>query len=163
MRSLIISGVLGVLVVVVGLVVILWRRQQARRRAAMRRAWDEAMDGFRMRREWLEARFLSLASQSGKPRGLEWIDCRFRDEVTFARDRYHGQLRALVGIIVRFRPEPDSLFADLDEGAEDRVRLATCVFWYEDGEWITDGRALFNLTPHEAIEFLRSELEPVDQ
>ena len=55
-------------------------------------------DLFFLRREWLEAGFLSKASKSGKPRGLEWVDCEFASDVTFARDRTNGQLRALVGV-----------------------------------------------------------------
>ena len=161
MRLLILAAISGAILSAIGFASwLMWRK---RRGEAMAEAWDQAIGLFRLRREWLEARYLSLASQSGKPRGLEWIDCQFRDEVTFARDRHDGRLRALIGVIIRFRPEPGSLFADSDEGNDDRVRLATCVFWYEQGEWLTDGRALFNLTPQEAVEFLRNELEVVDR
>ncbi|MEX2026006.1 MAG: hypothetical protein WEH44_01875, partial [Pirellulaceae bacterium] len=45
---------------------------------------------FHLRREWLEARFFTLAASSGKPGGLEWADCDFDDPVSFARDRHTG-------------------------------------------------------------------------
>src|SRR3954463_10520550 len=53
---------------------------------------------FHLRREWLEARFFTMASSSGKPRGLAWVDADFEDDVSFARDRGSGQLRAFVGV-----------------------------------------------------------------
>lgn len=40
---------------------------------------SSARDLFQIRREMLEARFLTLASQSGKPRDLTWVDCGIRE------------------------------------------------------------------------------------
>src|SRR4029453_10490327 len=54
-------------------------------------------------RERLEHRFFVRASKSGKPRGLEWVDCEFEDDVAIARDRHTGRLRAVVGVTFRFR------------------------------------------------------------
>ena len=61
---------------------------------------ERARKLFHLRREWLEARFFTQAAHSGKPRGLEWVECDFEDEVSFARDRHTGQLRALVGVTI---------------------------------------------------------------
>ena len=36
---------------------------------------------FHLHREHLEARFIKLASSSGKPRGLDWVRCEFDDSV----------------------------------------------------------------------------------
>src|SRR5262245_22592655 len=63
---------------------------------------EAAKQLFHLRREWLEARFFTMASASGKPRGLSWVDCEFEDDVSLARDRITGQLRAFVGVTIRF-------------------------------------------------------------
>ena len=55
-----------------------WPFLRARRAA---RSVQQARETFHRRREWLEARFLSLAEKSGKPRGLRWVDCEFDDHV----------------------------------------------------------------------------------
>ena len=61
-----------------------------------RRRMEEARRTFHQQRERLEAKFVDLASQSGKPRGLRWVDCDFEDPVTFARDRDSGAIAAFV-------------------------------------------------------------------
>ena len=117
----------------------------------------QARKTFHLRREWLEANFFKLASRSGKPRGLEWIDCDFEDAVQFARDRHTGHLLALVAVTIRF--------AALEGGGmEDNpnvgnLRAATAVFLLDGKEWSTSGRAIFNLNPSETIVHLREELE----
>src|SRR5437660_1196856 len=72
-------------------------------RRPLRTSIERARKLFHLQREHLEFRFFILASQSGKPRGLEWVDCDFEDDVSFARDRTSGRLRALVGVTIRFR------------------------------------------------------------
>ena len=121
---------------------------------------EKARKLFHLRREWLEARFFTLASQSGKPRGLEWVDCDFEDAVSFARDRHTGRLRALVGVTIAFR-------AIEGGGMEDNpnvgnLRAASAVFHLDGEEWSTGGRTLFNLNPAQAIEHYRQELEMVE-
>jgi len=115
---------------------------------------------FQQRREWLEARFLTLASQSGKPRGLAWVDCDFADQIAWARERESGELRALVGVTIRFEAvEGGGLENNPNVG---NPRAATAVFRWQDNQWETDGRALFNLSPAQAIEHFQHELETVD-
>jgi hypothetical protein len=41
------------------------------------------------------------------------------------------------------------------------LRAATAVFRVERGHWATDGRALFNLNPTEAIAYYQDNLELV--
>ncbi len=119
-----------------------------------------AKDEFRLRREWLEAEFLTAASKSGKPRGLEWTDCDFQNEVSFCRDRHNGQLCALVGVAISFDAVEgggmeDNPNVDLD-------KAGSVLFRYDGQHWSTDGRALLNLEPNEAIQHLHNELETVD-
>ena len=45
--------------------------------------------------------------------------------------------------------------------AVSNLRAATAVFRVEGGAWATDGRALFNLTPSEAVSYYQDNLELV--
>jgi hypothetical protein len=120
----------------------------------------KARGTFHRRREWLEARFLTLASQSGKPRGLAWADCDFENDVTFARDRNSGQLRALVGVTISFRAVEGGGMEDNPNVGN--LRAATAVFSFDGSEWTTDGKPLFNLNPAQAIQHYQHELEMVE-
>ncbi len=42
------------------------------------------------------------------------------------------------------------------------LRAATAVFRFDGNDWTTDGRAIFNLNPLQAIEHFQHELETVD-
>ena len=145
----------GIVLAVVGVAVALYFRKRPRRSTV-----ERARKLFHLRREWLEARFISLAANSGKPRGLEWVDCDFEDAVSFARDRNNGNLRALVGITVRFRAIEGGGMEDNPNVAN--LRAASAVFLFDDDEWSTDGRVLFNLNPAQAIHHYRQELEVVE-
>jgi hypothetical protein len=150
---LVVSGVLILVGVALGFA---WLRERRPKRVNLERARKL----FHLRREWLEAKFFTLAAGSGKPRGLEWADCDFEDAVSFARDRHTGRLRALVGVTVRFR-------AIEGGGMEDNpnvgnLRAASAIFLLDGEDWSTDGRVLFNLNPLQAIEHFRQELEVVE-
>ncbi|MFO0867952.1 MAG: hypothetical protein U0935_03315 [Pirellulales bacterium] len=135
-----------------------WRRRTARReRPAGTR---QAKAAFQQRREWLEARFVTLAAAQGKPRGLAWTDCEFASTVSWARDRESGELRALVAVTIHFAPVPGGGMEHNPNVA--LPRAATAVFQWHEQEWLTDGRVLFNLTPAQAIEHFQHELETAD-
>jgi hypothetical protein len=152
-----VAMVLGLVVVAVGLVVLL-RRMLSLWQLRNRR---HARELFHRRREWLEAEFMKLAARSGKPRGLAWADCNFEDPVQFARDRVTGQLRALVALSIRFEAIEGGGMEDVE--AVTNLRAATAVFFYDGRTWTTNGRALFNLNPAEAIQHYQHELETVDE
>jgi hypothetical protein len=121
--------------------------------------FERARKRFHLRREWLEVDFLKLASAASTARGHQWRDCEFEDEAFFATDRNTGQLRAFVGLTI--------YFSAADGGHRDAAELtsaraATAVFLFNGRDWGTDGRALFNLNPFEAIERFQHELEQVD-
>ena len=120
----------------------------------------EARRTFLLRREWLEAQFWKLASESGMPRGLRWADCDFENPVAFARDLKHGTLTALVAITIRFEAIEGGGMEDVE--AVGNLKAATAIFRHEHGSWTTEGRAIFNLNPEEAIAYYRGELEMVD-
>lgn len=124
------------------------------------RALDRAKKQFHLRREWLEAKFLDLVANSGKPRGLAWDDCDFDHDVRFARDRGTGQLRALIGVTVRFRAIEGGGMEDNENVGN--LRAATAVFDYQNATWTTGGRAVFNLSPAQTIERFQHELETAE-
>ena len=129
------------------------RRRQERTLAAARQL-------FHLRREWLEAKFVDLAQKSGRPRGLLWKDVEFENSESLARDRHSNQLQALVGVTIRFEAIPGGDMEHVE--AVGNLRAASAVFRFDDGEWKTNGRAIFNLSPVEAIKHLSEELETVD-
>jgi len=116
-----------------------------------RRDAERAFQTFRRQREMLEAKFLTLASSLGKPRGLRWLDCHWQDNsLTFARDRETGLITAFVGVNIRFEAIEGGDMEDV--AAVGTVREACALFHYQQGKWGTGGRALFNLDPNMAIE-----------
>ena len=130
-----------------------WRQHRREQRLI------QARRDFHRRREWLEARFVTLASQSGKPRGLAWTKCEFENPVTFARDRSSGQLRAFVGVTIGFEAVEGGGMEEVE--AVSNLRAATAVFHLQDQVWATDGRAIFNLNPAQAIQHFQHELETI--
>ena len=125
-----------------------------------RRSRARARQEFLLRREWLEAKFLEAAAALGLPRGLEWVDCDFDSPVSFARDRKTGELTALVAVTIRFAAIEGGGMEDVEAVGD--AKSATAVFRHDGTKWTTQGRAIFNLNPLEAIEFYHSELETVD-
>ena len=148
------------LLATIGVSTILFVAARATFRNLRRNYARRAQSIFYRRREWLEADFLTQAKRSGKPRGLEWVDCDFEDEVSFARDKNNGRLRALVGVTISFEAIPGGGMEEVE--AVSNLRCATAVFRFHQGEWVTDGRAIFNLRPIEAIMHFRHELERVE-
>ena len=143
------------LLLAIGLVA--WQRFRTR---MIERQMQSARASFRQQREWIEARFYTLASESGRPRGLRWVDCEFADAVSFARDKTTGEMRALVAVNISFEAVEGGGMEDNPNVG--RVRAATALFLHRDGKWETDGRAIMNLDPQQAIDHFQHELETVD-
>ncbi len=146
-----------------------WVTRESRKRHRDAAFLVQARHSFRRRREWLEAEFVSVASETQSKHPFEWKDCEFENEVSFARERTSSQLRALVGITVALRAETNfgSFGSDNDASAGgdhglDGLRAATAVFRFDGEHWYTDGRAVFNLTPQETILHFQHELEVVE-
>jgi hypothetical protein len=140
------------------IVALAWRPIRARMRE---NELSRARKDFHRHREHLEARFLRLASSSGKPRGLEWVRCDFDDDVLYARHRTSGELSAFVSVTIGFEAVEGGGMEEVE--AVSNLRSATAVFRVERGTWATDGRALFNLNPTEAINYYQDNLELVGQ
>ena len=161
------SGAMEILYTVVSVVVALiaaglagWALARQYQRRRQQADLDQARVRFRRRREWLEAAFVTMASERGKPRDLVWADCEFDDPVAFARDRSSGQLRALVGVTISFEAEEGGGMEDVE--AVCALRAGTAVFTFDHGTWTSDGRAIFNLNPQQTINRYQHELEILD-
>jgi hypothetical protein len=123
-----------------------------------RRDAENAFRTFRRQREMLEAKFLTMASSLGKPRGLKWLDCQWQDNsLRFARDRQTGLITAFVGVNIRFEAIEGGDMEDV--AAVGTVREACALFHYQAGSWGTGGRALFNLDPQMAIDRFGDQYE----
>jgi hypothetical protein len=145
------AGAIGVIILAVA-----WRPLRALGRGIQ---VERARELFLLQRERLEARFVSAAQATGKPRGLIWTDCAFENEVELARDRRSGQLVALVPVTIRFEAVPGSDMEGLP--AVGNLRNASAVFFFQRGQWLTTGKAVFNLNPLEVIEHFHNQYERV--
>lgn len=128
-------------------------------RRQRQREVGRAVVEFKHRRETLEAKFFDLAASIGKPRGLRWSRCDWKEPVRFVRDRGTGLLTALVSVEIHFEAIEGG---DMEEvAAVTDVRDASAVFHYENGRWGTGGKALFNMNPETAVEKLEHQFEAV--
>jgi hypothetical protein len=130
------------------------------RRMLRERRINRARQSFRLCRERLEAKFVELASSSGKPRGLRWMDCEFQDEVIFARERRSGDLCALVGVTIAFEAIDGGGMEEVE--AVDDLKAASALFILHRSDWKTEGRVIFNLAPREAVRHFGEEIELVE-
>jgi hypothetical protein len=118
---------------------------------------ERARELFVLQRERLEARFVTAAAATGKPRGLRWKDCAFENMLELARERKTGQLVALVPVTIQFEAIEGSDMEGLP--AVGNLRNASAVFYFQRGHWLTDGKAVFNLNPVEVIEHFQGQYE----
>lgn len=150
--------VLGVGAALAITIAVLWRPIRSAMRAT---EYERLRKDFHRQRERLEARFFQLASNSGRPRGLRWTNCDFEDDVAYARNRRSGDLSAFVAVTIAFEAIEGGLMEDVE--AVGNLRAATAVFNVDNGRWQTEGRAIYNLNPTEAIAHFRDNLEIVAQ
>jgi hypothetical protein len=120
---------------------------------------ERAQELFRLQRERLELLFLPAAAETGKPRGLRWVECSFDDDVIYARDRTTREVVALVGVTIRFEAVEGSDMEGLP--AVGNLRNASAVFFFHKGRWQTNGKAVFNMNPAEAVHHFRNRYERV--
>lgn len=129
------------------------------RPAMFRRRIERALQQFVRDRDSLEQAFFAAASGSGKPRGLRWKQCAFQQGVLLARDRANGEFVGLVGVTIGFEAVEGGDMEDVE--AVGNLRAATAVFTHNGREWTTQGRAIFNLEPREALERYKDMLDAV--
>jgi hypothetical protein len=102
----------------------------------------------------------SLRPEQRPDPGVRWSNCEFDDDVAFARDRKSGCPRALVAVTISFEAIPGGGMEDVE--AVGNLRAATVVFRLDGPEWEVDGKAYFNLSPAQTIDYYHNELETVD-
>jgi hypothetical protein len=131
--------------------VFLWRPKQ---KTAPALPLSQAKSRFHVQRERLEAKFLKLASARTKPDAPRWTDCNFADDVSYVRNRATGELSAFVAMTLATQ----ELVADsrLATGAVGNLQAGTAVFRFDLDHWETDGRAILNLSPSEAVRHFRN-------
>jgi hypothetical protein len=120
---------------------------------------ERAREHFLLERQRIQARFIDAAAATGKPRGLRWKETTFDDVVEFARDRQSQQLIALVSVTIQFEAIEGSDMEGLP--AVGNLRNASAVFFFDGGQWLTAGKAVFNMNPSEAIEHFQPRYEPL--
>ena len=150
---------LALVTAMTGIAILLWRPAQ---RAAREARLTTAKRNFHRQRERLEARFIQLAAAQAKADAPRWMDCDFDDAVAYVRNRATGELSAFVAVTVAM----ESLSDPLTHSASDLIgnlRAGTAVFRFDRDHWETDGRAILNLSPNEAIRFYQHDLEVVGQ
>ena len=131
----------------------LWRRWRATQLQAQRQL---ARLQFADERAAFEAMFLKAAAATGKPRGLNWEKCQLGDEHVFAVDRVTGELFVMVGATISFTAIPGGDMEDVE--AVSNLRYATAVFVYRRGSWHSNGQAVFNLEPAQAVQHYEESL-----
>jgi len=143
---------------VIALVAIVWRPLWASVRESR---FARARKSFHIQRERLEIKFLQLAAAKAKPNSPHWTDCEFDDDVAYVRNRSTGELSAFVAVTLACQDGND-----LISGVGDLIgnlQAGTAIFRFDQDHWETDGQAILNLSPAEAIRFYQSDLEMVDQ
>lgn len=135
-----------------------WRPLRAR---YLERQFSRARRDFHRQRERLEAKFVCLTASKGRGDPSVWDRCRFDDDVAYVRNRSTGELAAFAA----FNCGIDTY--DTRSGAAyDRLgnlRAGTAVFRFDGRRWDTEGRAILNLSPRDAIRFYQDDLEMVGQ
>jgi len=149
----ILASVAALIAIIVGV----WRPI---RTAVRESRFSRARRDFHRQRERLEAKFVRLAAGRAKPGAPQWTDCEFDDDVAYVRNRSTGELAAFVAVAVSI----DGLGSEGDGlGITGNVRAGTAIFRFGGQRWDTDGRAILNLSPAEAIRYYKDDLEIVGQ
>jgi hypothetical protein len=137
---------------------LLWR---IRSNAARPTPLAQAKRRFHAQRERLEAKFIQLAAAHATPDAPQWTDCTFDDDVAYVRSRTTGELSAFVAVTIAAEDAGAA-----PSGASDAVgnlQAGTAVFRFDRDHWETDGRAILNLSPAEAVQRFGNDLEFVEE
>jgi hypothetical protein len=130
------------------------------RTASYEARFAKAREGFHAQRERLEAKFVQLASANSKPNSPHWDSCDFGDDVAYVRNRNTGELSAFVPLTVAVE---ELSTANGTGEVVGNLRAGTAVFRFDRDHWETDGKAILNLSPAQAIRFYRKDWEMIDQ
>jgi hypothetical protein len=135
-----------------------WLARRSVRRVA---PLAQAKRRFHVQRERLEAKFIQLASAHAAPDAPQWTDCIFDDDVAYVRSRTTGELSAFVAVTIASEASAGAAGGMSD--AVGNLQAGTAVFRFDLDHWETDGRAILNLSPSEAVQHYRNDLEFVEE
>jgi hypothetical protein len=121
----------------------------------------QARRRFHAERERLEAKFIQLAAAGAKSDAIRWADCAFADDVAYVRDRTTGELSAFVAVTIAAEGTDGPRQSAADEIGN--LQAGTAVFRFDRDHWVTDGHAILNLSPNEAVHYYRNDLEVVGE
>ncbi len=148
-------GIAAVILAGIGLVLGPMGRRSRRGRVL------RAQRRFHAEREWLEAKFLQLATAPHRLDMPRWADCTFADDVAYARSRSTGELSALVAVTLA--AEGHEMITATAGDMIGNLQAGTAVFRFDGTHWATDGRAILNLSPSETIYRFRDDLERIGE
>ena len=120
---------------------------------------DKLLLQFERHREMLQRQYFELASSTGLPRGLRWLNCEWLPSHILLRDRTTRQPNLLVSVNLSFEAISGSDMEDV--AAVTNIRDACAVFQWQKNTWTTSGRTLFNMNPAEAGQRLDASYEPI--
>jgi hypothetical protein len=145
-------------VLLLGLGIAVWLTRRGVRRSL---SLTQAKLRFHVQRERLEAKFIQLAAGHSRPDAPPWLDCTFDDDVAYVRSRTTGELSAFVAVTIASEHSGDSTGGAAD--AVGNLQAGTAVFRFDHDHWETDGRAILNLSPTEAVQHFRNDIEFVEE
>lgn len=155
------SGVWWIPIAAIGLTAVLAYLWRPRRTAVRAARLSEAKRRFHIQRERLEAKFVQLASAHTAPDAPRWSDCNFADDVAYVRDRMTGELSAFVAVTIA--TEDGEHPVEESSSAVGNLQAGTAIFRLDHDHWETDGRAILNLSPSEAVYHYRNDIEIVGE
>ena len=135
--------------IAVAVVLAIWWRD--RRRTRHHALYQLAIEAF-PQQAGLTQVFLAAANATGKPRGLRWISCELVGQPLFATDHSTGEIYGLSGATIGFAAIPGGDMEEVEAVGD--IRYVTAIFVYRNNKWQSDGRAIFNLEPAQALERL---------
>jgi hypothetical protein len=121
----------------------------------------QAKRRFHVQREWLEAKFIQLAGAHATPDAPRWTDCTFADDVSYVRNRSTGELSAFVAVTITSEESEHSSHSTVEEAGN--LQAGTAVFRFDRDHWETDGRAILNLNPSEAVRHYGEDFEIIGE
>ena len=154
---MLVAIIAGVVIAAALIVVLLLRLSRQPEPASI----PEARAAFEAQRASLEPMFFTAASTTGKPRGLRWKSCEFGAAFELARDRRSGEILAFVPVTIAFEAIPGSDMEGLP--AVGNLRIGSAVFFHDRGAWHATSRAVFNLTPDQALAHFHNEYERLEK